>query len=99
MAHGHGGGGFFHEDEILGKADDERLMRGLLGWLRPYRMQVAVAFVTILLLSIAEITPPVIAKFIIDQSITPAVSGQIPPDAGLARLLPLGLLYLIVLLA
>ncbi|TMD59958.1 MAG: ABC transporter ATP-binding protein [Chloroflexi bacterium] len=100
MAHGHGGGGgFFHEDEILGKAYDERLMRWLLSWLRPYRMQVAVAFVIILLLSIAEITPPVIAKFIIDQSITPAVSGQIPPDAGLARLLPLGLLYLIVLLA
>ena len=54
MAHGHGGGGgFFHEDEILGKAYDERLMRWLLSWLRPYRMQVAVAFVIIILLSIA----------------------------------------------
>ncbi|OLC57275.1 MAG: hypothetical protein AUH85_03815 [Chloroflexi bacterium 13_1_40CM_4_68_4] len=74
-------------------------MRWLLSWLRPYRRQVAVAFVIILLLSIAEITPPVIAKFIIDQSITPAVSGQIPPEAGLARLLPLGVLYLFVLLA
>src|SRR5919201_1706486 len=100
VAHSHGGGsGFFHEDEILGKAYDQRLMRWLLGWLRPYRVRVALALVIILLLSAAEITPPVIAKFIIDQSITPAVSGQIPADAGLARLLPLGLLYLIVLLS
>src|SRR5438105_2221122 len=99
MAHGHGGGGFFHEDEVLGKAYDQRLMRWLLSWLRPYRSRVVLALAIILLLSVAEITPPIIAKFIIDQSITPAVGGQIPPELGLARLLPLGLLYLIVLLA
>src|SRR5437764_577224 len=43
MAHGHGGGGFFHEDEVLGKAYDQRLMRWLLSWLRPYRSRGVVA--------------------------------------------------------
>ena len=29
-----------HEEEVLGKAYDARLMRRLLGYLRPYRLQV-----------------------------------------------------------
>ncbi len=100
MAHGGGGdGGFFQEDEILGKAYDARLMRRLLGYLGPYKGLVAVALVVLLLLSFADIAPPVIAKFVIDQAIAPAVNGQIPAADGLARLAPLGLLYLAVLLA
>ncbi len=31
-----------HEEEVLGKAYDSRLMRRLLGYLRPYRLQVVV---------------------------------------------------------
>ncbi len=96
MAHG---GGFFHEDEILGKAYDGRLMRRLLGYLGPYKELVVVALVVLLLLSFADIAPPVIAKFVIDQAIAPAVNGQIPATEGLARLAPLGLLYLVLLLA
>jgi len=101
MGHGHGGGagGFFQEDEILGKAYDGRLMRRLLGYLGPYKGLVAVALVVLLLLSFADIAPPVIVKFVIDQAIAPAVNGQIPAADGLARLAPLGLLYLSVLLA
>ena len=34
----------FHDDEVLGKAYDARLMRRLLAYLRPYWRQVAVAF-------------------------------------------------------
>ena len=34
-----------HDDEILGKAYDARLMRRLLQYLRPYWRQVALAFV------------------------------------------------------
>ena len=36
-----------HDDEILGKAYDARLMRRLLHYLRPYWRQVAVALATI----------------------------------------------------
>ncbi len=94
-----GSGGFFQEDEILGKAYDARLMRWLIGWLRPYVWWVGLALVILLALSAAEIAPPIIAKFVIDQAITPVVTGTVSAEQGLARLIPLGALYLIVLLA
>src|SRR6266508_2032945 len=96
---GGGGGGFFHEDEILGKAYDARLMRRLIGYLRPYMVGVVVALVMLLGLSATHVLPPIIAKFIIDSAITPAVSGEIVPAEGLARLGLLGMLYLAVLTA
>src|SRR2546428_4997394 len=104
MAHAHGGGGggsggFFQEDEILGKAYDARLMRWLLGYLAPYKVWVAVAIAVLLGLSAADIAPPIIAKFVIDTAITPAVSGAIPEQEAFARLAPLGLAYLFVLIA
>ena len=104
MAHTGGGGGgggtgFFQEDEILGKAYDARLMRRLLGYLRPYQALVVLALVILLGLSLADVAPPVIAKFIIDNAIAPGVSGQIPPDEASRRLVPFGLLYVAVLLA
>ncbi len=97
--HGGGGGGFFHEDEILGKAYDARLMRRLLRYVRPYGGLVVVALVLLLVLSATQIAPPIIAKFIIDQAITPAVAGQITPAEGLATLGLLGMLYLAILVA
>ena len=95
---GHGGRGNFDEDEILGKAYDARLMRRLLGYLRPYRGLVIVALLIILGISVTEAAPPVLAKFIVDNAIAPAVNGQIglavtvkvePPysDPSLNRLL------------
>ncbi|TME28436.1 MAG: ABC transporter ATP-binding protein [Chloroflexi bacterium] len=97
--HGGGGGrGNFDEDEILGKAYDARLMRRLLGYLRPYRSLVIVALLIILGISVTEAAPPVLAKFIVDNAIAPAVNGQIGTDEGLARLAPLGIAYIAVLL-
>ena len=97
----HGGGGSgrgsFDEDEILGKAYDARLMRRLLGYLRPYRGLVIIALLIILGISVTEAAPPVIAKFIVDNAIAPAVNGQIGIDEGLARLAPLGFAYIAVL--
>jgi len=94
---GHGGRGNFDEDEILGKAYDARLMRRLLGYLRPYRGLVIIALLIILGISVTEAGPPVIAKFIVDNAIAPAVNGQIGVDEGLARLAPLGFAYIAVL--
>jgi ATP-binding cassette subfamily B protein len=101
MGGGHHGGstGFFQEDEILGKAYDARLTRRLLGYLRPYLVGVIVALVLLLALSATQIAPPIIAKFIIDGAITPAVAREIDPAEALARLGILGLLYLGVLAA
>jgi ATP-binding cassette subfamily B multidrug efflux pump len=95
---GGGGGGFFQEDEILGKAYDARLMRRLVGYLRPYLGWVIAALVLLLVLSLTQIAPPIIAKYVIDAAIAPVIAGEIGRDEGLARLGALGALYLFVLL-
>ncbi len=74
-------------------------MRRLLRYVRPYAGLVVVALVVLFALSATQIAPPIIAKFIIDQAITPAVAGQITPAEGLTTLGILGLLYLAVLAA
>ncbi len=98
MAFQGGGRGAFDEDEILGKAYDARLMKRLLGYLMPYRGLVVVALLLLVGLSVTEAAPPILAKFIVDNAISPAVAGDIPADTGLARLIPLGLAYLAVLI-
>ena len=67
------------EEEVLGKAFDNRLMRRLLGYLRPYRWQVGVAVVSILLKSVADVLGPYLTKVVIDRYLAP---GHEPP-AGL----------------
>ena len=58
-----------HEDEVIGKAYDARLMRRLLAYLRPYRMQVALAIAAIVAHSILELVPPYLTKRVIDNYI------------------------------
>jgi ATP-binding cassette subfamily B protein len=58
-----------HDDEILGKAYDARLMRRLLGYLRPYRAQVALAIAAIVGHSVVELAPPYLTKIVIDRYI------------------------------
>jgi ATP-binding cassette subfamily B protein len=55
------------EDEIVGKAYDGRLMRRLLGYLRPYKWHVAVALASIILKSIADVLGPFLTKIAIDK--------------------------------
>ena len=49
------GTGMVHEDEILGKAYDAHLMRRILTYLRPYKLQVFLAFVLIFLTAVVEL--------------------------------------------
>ena len=56
-----------HEDEIVGKAYDARLMRRLLGYLRPYRWDVMVALAAIILKSMADVLGPLLTKIAIDK--------------------------------
>ena len=58
-----------HDDEILGKAYDSVLMRRLLGYLRPYRSQVAVALAAIIGASTLQLAQPYLLKIAIDQHI------------------------------
>jgi ATP-binding cassette, subfamily B, multidrug efflux pump len=97
---GHGGGaaGFFHEDEILGKAYDAALTRRLVGYLGPYKIWVGVSVALLLVQSLAQIVPPIIAKNIVDQAVIPAVNGTIARDTAFAELATLGIIYLAVLI-
>jgi ATP-binding cassette subfamily B multidrug efflux pump len=79
-----------HEEEVLGKAYDSRLMRRLVTYLRPYKPAVALAFVLILIESVLEITFPWLIKIAIDSYI--AVNDM----AGLAYISVVFIALLIV---
>ena len=56
-----------HEEEVLGKAYDSRLMKRLLTYLRPYRIQVVIALVAIVLKAGADVLGPYLTKVAIDK--------------------------------
>jgi len=67
------------EEEVLGKAYDSRLMRRLLTYLRPYRWQVSVAILSIILKSFADVLGPYLVKVAVDRYLAPtpgATSGM-----------------------
>ncbi|HEY6362296.1 MAG TPA: ABC transporter ATP-binding protein [Vicinamibacterales bacterium] len=79
-----------HEEEVLGKAYDARLMRRLLTYLRPYKAQVAIALAAIIADSALQLVPPYLTKTVIDDYI---------PAGDLSGLGFIALLYLVTLVA
>src|SRR5437868_1330806 len=77
-----------HEEEVLGKAYDARLMRRLLHYLRPYSADVAIAFVAITAGSAASLAQPYLMEVAIDRYIA---AGRIDDLDRLA------ILYLVIL--
>ncbi|AMY09621.1 putative ABC transporter ATP-binding protein [Luteitalea pratensis] len=77
-----------HDDEILGKAYDSRLMRRLMGYLRPYKVRAAFALVAIVAGVAFSLAQPVLVKRAIDQYIA---SGDLA-GVGTVALLYLGTL-------
>ena len=55
------------EEEILGKAYDSRLMRRLLTYLRPYKVQTGIALVAIILKALADVVGPYLTKIAVDK--------------------------------
>ena len=80
----------FHEEEVLGKAYDARLMRRLLEYLRPHKWFVVGALVALIGDAVTQLAPPYLVKIAIDQYIA---QGDI---AGINQI---GLAYLAVLVA
>ncbi len=58
-----------HDDEILGKAYDARLMRRLLAYLRPYWRQVSLALAAIVVGGACGLAQPYLMKVAIDRHI------------------------------
>src|ERR1700743_664489 len=73
------------EEEVLGKAYDGRLMKRLLGYLRPYWIQVTVALVSIVLKAAADVAGPLLTLFAIDIYLAPF--GAHPSNAVSEKLL------------
>src|SRR5438270_3219029 len=81
------------EEEVLGKAYDSRLMKRLLGYLRPYKWQVVVALVSIILKAGADVLGPYLTKTAIDKYLSATTHHSIldrflsaSPLVGIAQL-------------
>jgi ATP-binding cassette, subfamily B, multidrug efflux pump len=57
------------DDDVVGKAYDGRLMRRLLGYLRPYRLNAALALSAIIANSMLQLAQPYLMKLAIDRYI------------------------------
>ena len=79
-----------HEEDVLGRAYDARLMRRLLRYLYPHRRQVAGASAAIVGHSLLELVPPLLTKLVIDRYI---------PAGDLSGLGVVALVYLLTLSA
>ncbi len=104
-----------HEEEVLGKAYDARLMRRLVGYLRPYRGMTALALLSILASSLLQLAGPLLTAVTLDLFVRPGGAGaRTSPASDAARRLlaawdlsptpaegiaGMALLYLVVLLA
>src|SRR5579864_8255613 len=72
------------EEEVLGKAYDARLMRRLLTYLRPYRWQVVVALVAIILKAGLDVLGPYLTKTAIDKYLAHAAGSHSILDSWLS---------------
>jgi ATP-binding cassette, subfamily B, multidrug efflux pump len=57
------------EEEALGKAYDARLMKRLMGYLRPYKVQVALAILLLLVASGLQVVGPKLTQLALDEAI------------------------------
>jgi ATP-binding cassette, subfamily B, multidrug efflux pump len=80
----------FHEEEVLGKAYDARLMRRLLGYLRPHKWYVGGALASLVGDAVTQLAPPYLVKIAIDRYIA---------QGDLAGLNSIAMIYLAVLIA
>ena len=58
-----------HDDDVIGKAYDSRLMKRLLGYLRPYAWQASLALVAIITSAVLQLAPPYLTRLAIDHYI------------------------------
>jgi len=82
-----------HEEEVLGKAYDSRLMKRLLTYLRPYRWQVGISLIAILFKAGADVLGPYLVAVEVDRYLAPTAKPSfldffLSPDplVGIAEL-------------
>jgi ATP-binding cassette subfamily B protein len=89
----------FDEDPILGRAYDARLVRRLLGYVRPYTATVSLSIALLLLASLADLAGPALYRIGIDRYIAPPAqsTGRADAAADFHGLTLLAAVYLAVL--
>jgi len=60
----------YHEEEVLGKAYDSRLMRRLMAYVRPYRLQLVISVLVLVIGSLMQLLLPVSIQIGIDDYIS-----------------------------
>jgi len=91
------------EEEVIGKAYDARLMRRLLGYMRPYKRPVAISLACLLVHSFFQIIGPLLTKMAVDRYLVPAGQRRATPLDGLLShdpwigLTQLSLIYLLII--
>jgi ATP-binding cassette subfamily B multidrug efflux pump len=78
------------EDDPIAKSYDSRLLRRLLTYLRPYKAQVAISFLLIMVMAGLDLVPPYLTKIAIDRYIARHDARGLLGVAGL---------YVLILLA
>jgi ATP-binding cassette subfamily B multidrug efflux pump len=92
------------EEEVLGKAYDGRLMRRLLGYMRPYRPLVGLSLFFLLIQSALQVLGPLLTRTAVDRYIAPTgvtIHGPLAawlPTGAAEGLTQIALLYLAVLI-
>src|ERR1700677_2234545 len=59
-----------HDDEVVGKVYDGRLMRRLLTYLRPYKLQTALSCISIVFKAASDVMGPYLVKVAVDTYMT-----------------------------
>jgi ATP-binding cassette subfamily B protein len=91
------------EEEVLGKAYDGRLMRRLLRYIRPYKLEVAIALALLLVNAALQVVGPLLTELAVDRYLVPSGHRKITMlDPFLSRdpwtgLLQVALVYLLAL--
>jgi ATP-binding cassette, subfamily B, multidrug efflux pump len=67
-----------HDDDVVGKAYDSRLMGRLLTYLRPYKIQASLSLAAVLLKAGADVLGPYLTKVAIDRYMTARPSANPP---------------------
>lgn len=82
-----------HEEDILGKAYDARLVRRLLRYVRPYRNLVVFSSVLLIAFSFLDLAPSYLIRWAVDGPVTGYLAQQVSRDAFLSTLTEYALLY------
>jgi ATP-binding cassette subfamily B protein len=65
-----------HEEEVLGKAYDSRLMKRLLKYLAPYKWQTVLALAAIIVKAFADVIGPYLTKTAVDKYLANGPAGS-----------------------